>query len=49
MISGQTLDLIPQSELDAMGVVAKRARRTMFSPKASGIPADLAIYRLEYS
>ena len=49
MISGQTLDLIPQSELDAMGVVAKRARRPVFSPKVSGVPADLAIYRLEYS
>ncbi|WP_118915030.1 adenylate/guanylate cyclase domain-containing protein [Mycobacterium shigaense] len=49
MISGQTLDLIPQSELDALGVVAKRARKPMFSAKVAGIPADLAIYRLEYS
>jgi len=49
MISGQTLDLIPQGELDALGVVAKRARKPMFSPKVSGVPADLAIYRLEYS
>jgi class 3 adenylate cyclase len=49
MISGQTLDLIPPGELDALGVVAKRARKPMFSPKVSGIPADFAIYRLEYS
>jgi class 3 adenylate cyclase len=49
MISGQTLDLIPQSELDAMGVVAKRARKPVFSAKVPGIPADLAIYRLQYS
>jgi class 3 adenylate cyclase len=49
MISGQTLDLIPQTELDAMGVVAKRARKPVFAAKVPGIPADLAIYRLEYS
>jgi class 3 adenylate cyclase len=49
MISGQTLDLIPQSELDAMGAVAKRARKPVFSAKVPGLPADLAIYRLEYS
>lgn len=47
MISGPTLDLIPQSELDALGVVAKRARRPMFSSKLTGIPSDLAIYRLK--
>ncbi|MHA7652242.1 adenylate/guanylate cyclase domain-containing protein [Mycobacterium sp. ML4] len=47
MISGPTLDLIPQSDLDALGIVAKRARRPMFSSKLTGIPADLAIYRLK--
>ena len=47
MVSSQTLDLIPQSELDALGVVAKRARRPVFTHKAAGIPADLAIYRLK--
>lgn len=46
MVSGSTLDLIAQSELDAMGVVAKRARKPVFAPKATGVPADLAIYRL---
>ncbi|GLB86011.1 adenylate/guanylate cyclase domain-containing protein [Mycobacterium kiyosense] len=47
MISSPTLDLIPQSELDAMGVTARRARRPMFSSKLTGIPPDLAIYRLK--
>ncbi|MGV7633721.1 MULTISPECIES: adenylate/guanylate cyclase domain-containing protein [Mycobacterium] len=47
MISSPTLDLIPQSELDALGVAAKRARRPMFSSKLTGIPPDLAIYRLK--
>ena len=35
-----------QSELDALGVVAKRARKPVFASKLTGIPADLAIYRL---
>ncbi|OBG48740.1 MULTISPECIES: adenylate/guanylate cyclase domain-containing protein [unclassified Mycobacterium] len=46
MVSGSTLDLIAQSELDAMGVVAKRARKPVFAPKTTGVPADLSIYRL---
>nr|VTP04025.1 pH-sensitive adenylate cyclase [Mycobacterium riyadhense] len=46
MISSPTLDLIPQSELDELGVIAKRARRPIFSSKLTGIPPDLAIYRL---
>jgi class 3 adenylate cyclase len=46
MVSSSTLDLIPQSELDALGVVAKRARKPVFASKLTGIPADLAIYRL---
>jgi class 3 adenylate cyclase len=47
MVSSPTLDLIPQSELDALGVVAKRARRPVFASKLTGIPPDLAIYRLK--
>ena len=47
MVSGPTLDLIPQSELDALGVIAKRARRPVFASKLTGIPPDLAIYRLK--
>jgi class 3 adenylate cyclase len=46
MVSSSTLDLIAQSELEAMGVVAKRARRPVFAGKTPGMPADLAIYRL---
>ncbi len=46
MISSSTLDLIPQSELDALGVVAKRARKPVFAAKTAGVPADLGIYRL---
>lgn len=47
MVSSSTLDLIPQSELDALGVVAKRARKPVFAHKPAGLPADLAIYRLK--
>jgi class 3 adenylate cyclase len=46
MVSSSTLDLIPQSELDALGVVAKRARKPVFASKTAGVPADLGIYRL---
>jgi class 3 adenylate cyclase len=47
MISGPTLDLIPQSELESLGVVVKRARRPVFASKLTGIPPDLGIYRLK--
>jgi class 3 adenylate cyclase len=47
MISAPTLDLVPQSELDALGVVAKRVRKPVFASKLTGIPPDLAIYRLK--
>jgi class 3 adenylate cyclase len=47
MVSSSTLDLIPQSELDALGIVAKRARKPVFAGKTSGVPADLGIYRLK--
>lgn len=46
MVSGTTLDLIPQDELDAMGVVAKRVRRPVFASKITGIPSNLVVYRL---
>ena len=49
MVSSSTLDLIPQTELDALGIVAKRARKPVFAGKTAGIPADLGIYRLEDS
>jgi class 3 adenylate cyclase len=47
MVSSSTLDLLPQSELDALGVAAKRARKPVFAGKTAGIPADLGIYRLK--
>lgn len=47
MVSGPTLDLIPQSELDELGVIARRVRRPMFASKLTGIPQDMAIYRLK--
>jgi class 3 adenylate cyclase len=47
MLSAATLDLIPQNELAALGVVAKRARKPVFASKLTGIPPDLAIYRLK--
>jgi class 3 adenylate cyclase len=47
MVSSSTLDLVPQTELDALGIVAKRARKPVFAGKTTGIPADLGIYRLK--
>jgi class 3 adenylate cyclase len=47
MISSPTLDLVPQSELDDLGIVAKRVRKPVFASKLTGIPPDLAIYRLK--
>jgi class 3 adenylate cyclase len=47
MVSSSTLDLVPQTELDALGIVARRARKPVFAGKTAGIPADLGIYRLK--
>jgi class 3 adenylate cyclase len=47
MVSSSTLDEIPQTELDTLGIVAKRARRPVFAGKAAGVPSDLGIYRLK--
>ena len=47
MVSGTTLDEIAQSDLDALGITAKRVHRRIFAGKTPGIPADLAIYRLK--
>ena len=46
MVSGPSLDKIPQSELDELGVVAKRAHKPLFGSRSAGIPTDMAIYRL---
>lgn len=47
MVSSSTLDLVPQTELDALGTVAKRARKPVFAGKTAGVPPDLGIYRLK--
>ena len=47
MLSSSTLDQIPQTELQALGTVAKRVRKPVFAGKTAGIPADLGIYRLK--
>jgi class 3 adenylate cyclase len=46
MVSSASLDKISQADLDELGVVAKRAHRSLFGGKPAGIPADMAIYRL---
>jgi class 3 adenylate cyclase len=46
MVSGTTLDQLAQTDLAALGVVAKRAHRPVFAGKTPGLPPDLAIYRL---
>ena len=47
MLSGATLDELAQSDLDALGVVAKRVHRPVFAAKTPGLPPELAIYRLK--
>ena len=47
MVSGTTLDQLAQEDLEALGVSAKRAHRQVFAAKPTGLPADLAIYRLK--
>ncbi len=47
MVSGVTLDKLAQTDLDALGVVAKRVHRPVFAAKTPGLPPDLAIYRLK--
>lgn len=47
MLSGTTLGQLGQPDLDALGVVAKRAHRSVFAPKVPGLPPELAIYRLK--
>ena len=47
VISGATLDRLTPEQLDELGVQAKRARRAVFAHRHSGVPADMAMYRLE--
>jgi adenylate cyclase len=46
VVSQTTLERIPDAELEALGVTAKRIRRQLFTPKPAGVPEDLAMYRL---
>lgn len=46
VVSESTLERIPDNELEALGVTAKRIRKQLFSPKIAGVPEDLAMYRL---
>jgi class 3 adenylate cyclase len=47
MLSGTTLDQLAQTDLDALGVVAKRVHRPVFAAKTPGLPPELAIYQLK--
>ena len=49
VVSGATLDQLAQSDLNALGVAAKRVHWSVFSSKPAGLPPDLAIYRLKPS
>jgi class 3 adenylate cyclase len=44
VVSGPALDLIEQSDLDELGVTARRVRRQVFASRPSGVPADLTMY-----
>jgi len=46
VVSGATLDRIPDEDFATLGVTAKRLRRQVFTAKQDGVPADLAMYRL---
>lgn len=47
MVSGPTLERIDPADLEALDVVAKRARRPVLAGKTTGIPPDLSMYRLK--
>jgi len=49
VVSGATLDQLAQSDLNALGVAAKRVHWSVFASKPAGLPPDLAIYRLKPS
>lgn len=46
IISGPTLERVPQPRLAELGVTAKKVRRQVFASKPSGVPADMTMYRL---
>lgn len=47
IVSQTTLDAISPQELEALGVTVKRVRKPVLAPKQTGIPDDLATYRLK--
>lgn len=47
VVSGPTLERVEPSDLEELGVTVKRARRQVLAAKSSGVPADLAMYRLK--
>lgn len=47
LVSGSTLEHLALDELDALGVVAKRVRKPVFSHRLSGVPPDVTMYRLD--
>ena len=46
VVSGATLERVPEEELDRLGVTAKRLRKPVFAGKQDGVPDDFAMYRL---
>ncbi|MDV3129713.1 adenylate/guanylate cyclase domain-containing protein [Mycobacterium sp. 21AC1] len=47
MVSHTTLERIGDDELAALGAIAKRQRRQVFSTKPEGVPDDLVMYRVK--
>jgi class 3 adenylate cyclase len=47
IVSGPTLELIAQSDLDELGVTTKKVRKQMFAARQSGVPADLTMHWLK--
>jgi class 3 adenylate cyclase len=47
VISDAALDLITESDLEVLGVTAKRVRRPVLASRQNGVPADLVMYRLK--
>ena len=46
IVSEKTLQEIPVTELESLGVTVKRVRRQVFAAPPTGVPPDLMMYRL---
>jgi class 3 adenylate cyclase len=44
VVSGATLERIPEDKLQALHISVKRVRKQLFSAKMAGVPEDLAMY-----